>query len=46
MHCLWNCVDFAGNRKRNELLVLKLQKRKLTFGGSALFPKSLYVTQQ
>jgi NADP-dependent alcohol dehydrogenase len=28
------------------VVTIEATKEKLTFGGSALFPKSLYVTQQ
>jgi NADP-dependent alcohol dehydrogenase len=37
-----NCVDFTGNRKEmnsGAVVTIEATKEKLTFGGSALFPK-------
>jgi alcohol dehydrogenase YqhD (iron-dependent ADH family) len=40
MHCLWNCVDFCRQQENSGAVVtIEATKEKLTFGGSALFPK-------
>jgi alcohol dehydrogenase YqhD (iron-dependent ADH family) len=42
MHCLWNCVDFTATGSEmnsGAVVTIEATKEKLTFGGSALFPK-------
>jgi alcohol dehydrogenase YqhD (iron-dependent ADH family) len=49
MHCLWNCVDFTGKGSEmnsGAVVTIEATKEKLTFGGSALFPKFSICDQQ
>jgi hypothetical protein len=44
--CLWNCVDYRQQEQEmnGAVVTIEATKEKLTFGGSALFQNSLYVT--